>query len=136
MSRRGIGRSAEKERFWRDVLRRQGKGSLNVREFCRGAGLKESAFYFWKRTIAERDREKKSEDRSTRARRRPKSKQNRKASASSAATFVPLTVVGEAPRLEIVAPGGWQVRVPVGADLQTLSDVLAVLRQATGEERA
>ena len=58
MSRRGIVRSVEKERFWRDVLRRHGKRGLSVREFCRTEGLKGSAFYFWKRTIAETDRER------------------------------------------------------------------------------
>jgi hypothetical protein len=125
----------EKERFWRDVLRNQGKSGLNVREFCRGEGLKESAFYFWKRTIAERDREKKGDGKSAKAKRRPKRGPQRKAPASPAATFVPLAVVGETPRLEIVAPDGWQVAVPGGVDIQTLSDVVAVLRQAVGGER-
>ncbi len=54
MSKRGYLRNEEKERYWRGVLRRHGKIGLSIREFCRGEDLKESAFYFWKRTIAER----------------------------------------------------------------------------------
>ncbi len=134
MSKRGYLRSEEKERYWRDVLRRHGKSGQKVREFCRTEGLKESAFYFWKRTVAERDREKRG-GKPARAKRHARSKQNRK-SASPAAMFMPLKVVGETSRLEIVAPDGWQVRVPGGVDIQTLFDVVAVLRQASGEETA
>ncbi len=136
MSRRGVFRSAEKERFWRDVLRRHGKSGLSVREFCRTEGLKESAFYFWKRTIAERDREKKSGGTPAQAKARRKKKQSRKAPAATTATFMPLAVVGETPRLEIVAPDGWQVRVPDGVNAQTLCDVVAALRQPANRETA
>jgi hypothetical protein len=134
MSKRGYLRSTEKERFWREVLRRQGKSGRSVREFCRGEGLKESAFYFWKRTIAERDREKSSSGRKPKTRRRARVGQRRKATV--AATFMPLSIVGETPRLEIVAPDGWQVRVPDGINAQTLSDAIAALRQASGQETA
>ena len=134
MSKRGFLRSGEKERFWRGVLRRHRKSGLSVREFCRGEDLKESAFYFWKRTIAERDREKTSAKRSAKLEGRSSSGR-RKSGTKTTATFMPLSIVGEAPRLEIVAPNGWQVRVPDGVDAQTLSDVVAVLGQAGSEER-
>jgi len=52
------------------------------------------------------------------------------------ATFMPLAVVGETSRLEIVAPDGWQVRVPDGVNAQTLCDVVAALRQQSGQETA
>ena len=129
MIRRGVSRSVEKERFWRDVFHRHGESGLKVREFCRAEGLKESAFYFWKRTITERDREKRPGKAG-----RSKGGRPRKASASSMATFMPLAVVGEAARLEIVAPDGWQVRVPDGVSAQTLCDVVAALRQPSGQE--
>jgi len=41
----------------------------------------------------------------------------------------------ETPRLEIVAPDGWQLGVPEGVHAQTLSCVVAVLRQAPADER-
>lgn len=48
-------RDADKERRWRDLLRRQVTGGLSVRAFCDREGLAESAFYFWRRTLAQRD---------------------------------------------------------------------------------
>jgi len=48
-------RDAAKERFWRDVLKRQAKSGLSVRAFCQRERLTESAFYAWRRTVAERN---------------------------------------------------------------------------------
>lgn len=48
-------RSGEREAFWRDVVARYGAGGLSVRAFCRREKLQESAFYFWRRTLGERD---------------------------------------------------------------------------------
>ena len=36
-------------------MARQAKSRLTVRAFCREEKLQESAFYFWRRTIVERD---------------------------------------------------------------------------------
>jgi transposase-like protein len=48
-------RDSGRERFWRAAVARQTKGGRTVRAFCREEKLQESAFYFWRRTIAERD---------------------------------------------------------------------------------
>ncbi len=48
-------REPAKEAAWRGVLQRFASSSLSVREFCRREQLPESAFYAWRRTIAERD---------------------------------------------------------------------------------
>ena len=48
-------RDAAKERFWRGALMRFAASRLSVRAFCRRESLAESAFYAWRRTIAERD---------------------------------------------------------------------------------
>ncbi len=47
-------RDAGREAFWRRTLAGQEKSGLTVREFCRHEKLRESAFYFWRRTIRER----------------------------------------------------------------------------------
>lgn len=47
-------RDAAKEALWRDVLGRQAASGLSVRAFCTRESLKESAFHFWRRTIAQR----------------------------------------------------------------------------------
>src|SRR3972149_5714480 len=54
-------RDAAKERFWRDVLKRQAKSGLSVRALCQREQLTESAFYAWRRTVAERNGEVKSQ---------------------------------------------------------------------------
>jgi transposase len=48
-------RSREREAFWRDVPARFRTSGLSVRAFCRREKLHESAFYFWRRTVSERD---------------------------------------------------------------------------------
>ncbi len=50
-------RDAGKEQFWRDAFKRQAAGDLSVRAFCRRELLTESAFYAWRRTVAERNAE-------------------------------------------------------------------------------
>lgn len=53
-------RSGERERLWRDVLRRQASSRLSVAEFCRREGLSQPSFYAWRRTIVQRDSAKRS----------------------------------------------------------------------------
>lgn len=48
-------RSGEREAYWRDVVARFRTSGLSVRAFCRREKLQESAFYFWRRTLADRD---------------------------------------------------------------------------------
>lgn len=48
-------RSGEREAYWRDVVARFRTSGLSVRAFCRREKLVETAFYFWRRTLAERD---------------------------------------------------------------------------------
>jgi transposase-like protein len=50
-----VNRSGEQAAFWRDVVARSDASGLSVRAFCQGENLPESAFYFWRRKLAERD---------------------------------------------------------------------------------
>lgn len=47
-------RDLAKEEFWRGVVTRHAASGLSVRLFCRQEQLTESAFYAWRRTLAER----------------------------------------------------------------------------------
>src|SRR5882724_1406271 len=88
-------RDLSKERWWRDALKRQAASGLSVRGFCRREKHAESAFYAWRRIVAERDAE---------------AKPTRQASA-----FVPMTVIEQAPReasIEIELAGGRLLRLP------------------------
>ncbi len=48
-------RDSARERSWRAAVARQAKSGLTVRAFCRREKLRETAFYFWRRTIEECD---------------------------------------------------------------------------------
>ncbi len=48
-------RNSEREAFWREAVARRDASGLSVRGFCQGENLWESAFYFWRRTLAERE---------------------------------------------------------------------------------
>ena len=99
------------EQIWRQHLRRQEASGQTVRAYCRDHDLAETAFHYWRRTIAERDRQ---------ARR-----------ATPAAAFVPVTVVGRSPAadspIDIRLAGGHRLRVRAGCDRELLSAVLALL---------
>jgi transposase len=47
-------RDAGRERHWREVIRAQAGSGRSVREFCRQGGVKEGAFYWWRRELARR----------------------------------------------------------------------------------
>jgi transposase-like protein len=53
---RGTERSLERERMWRGRIVGQQTSGLTIRGYCRRHGLHESAFYFWRRELAKRDR--------------------------------------------------------------------------------
>ena len=50
-------RDAEKEKFWRAAISEAGDSGQCVRAFCRGRGLDENRFYFWRRELRTRDAE-------------------------------------------------------------------------------
>ena len=95
-------RDSAKERFWRSVMRDWERSGLTMRAFCARRSLAEHNFHAWRRTLAERDEERR------------------------APAFVPVEVVSVA-AIEIELPGGAVVRVRDGADGATLRQVLAAL---------
>lgn len=52
-----LDRCEEKEAFWRMVLDEHRGSGLNIRQFCRREGLRETSFYFWRREIGNRDQQ-------------------------------------------------------------------------------
>jgi transposase-like protein len=40
-----------RQSYWKEVVRRWKEGGQSVREFCRVEGLRETAFYFWRRKL-------------------------------------------------------------------------------------
>jgi hypothetical protein len=141
----------QKQRHWEEVVRRWSKAGQSVRAFCRNAGVRESAFYFWRRELLRRGRradvdgglslracvDRVDTESGTLSQRRPLPPATRlspRVPARSDATplFLPVHVVTPgvaeaACGVEIILAGGRTVRVPARFDRQTLADVLALL---------
>jgi hypothetical protein len=125
---KGSPRDPQRERFWRRHVRQQRLSRLSVRDYCDLHRLYESAFYFWRREIAARDRQRNS---------RPAVCDGRRRSAANAAgpveaAFLPVSVVeppaaGDAAVLDIRLTSGHRLRVRAGCDRRLLADVVAVL---------
>jgi transposase len=53
----GKPRDSQKERFWRQMLKRWHASGLTVQAFCGQCQLSPASFYAWRRTLAARDAE-------------------------------------------------------------------------------
>jgi hypothetical protein len=53
----GKPRDPQKERFWRQAIRRWHKSGLTAGAFCLENGLRQASLYAWQRTLAQRDAE-------------------------------------------------------------------------------
>jgi transposase-like protein len=121
MAKRIRGGDPQRRRYWEEVLRRWRQGEQTVRVFCRSEGVRESAFYFWRRKL-DRHADQGGAGSRPRAPRQP----------IAVPSFLPVQVVehgvaGRSSGVEIVLEHGRSVRVQTGFDRQTLADVLAVL---------
>ena len=50
-----MGKSNEKEEFWRLVIEEHGASGLSVRAFCEREGVPEPSFYAWRKRLRDRD---------------------------------------------------------------------------------
>ncbi len=124
MSKTRLRRSdPEKERYWRGLVQGQGGSGQSVREYCRQAGVKESAFYWWRRELARRRKP---------ARDKPATPRGGRSPGDDASLFVPIHLLAgnsteNAAAVEIYLGDGRMVRVTPGIDRQTLVEVLRAL---------
>ena len=143
-------RDPHKEAMWRERVDRQSRSGLSVRAFCRRENLPESAFYFWRRTIAQRDREQQTSP--------PRLPSGADLPQTPRAEFVPVVVIEEnspsPAELETPTPecsglteeslgldvcfelrGGRTLRVPVAIGIASLAELaLALESPALAEE--
>jgi hypothetical protein len=118
-------RDLVKERFWRRILRlwRQTRPA-SVRGFCVEQGVTEALFYAWRRTITDRDRQRRNSSRPLPVHQ-----------ADGQPLFVPVaalpstTAACTPAALELVLGSGHVVRVPAGFDAAALRQLLAVLEE-------
>jgi transposase-like protein len=126
----------ERQRHWEKVVRGWKASGQSVREYCRAQGLRESAFFFWRRRLELRNRasEGVGKQRPNVSPLAPAALSPKKQSTLRRGTpsFLPVRVVEDteveaAHSVEIVLAHGRTVRVGSGFDRQTLAAVLAVL---------
>ena len=125
----------ERRSYWEEVVRQWEQGGQSVRGYCRAEGLRESAFYFWRRKLGRRQRTVAARELPLPASAAISVSQPPKQASPPrrrTASFLPVRVVdgceATVPRaVEIVLANGRTVRVQAGFDRQTLADVLAVL---------
>jgi transposase-like protein len=127
---------SQRQRYWEEIVRRCRESGQSVRAFCRAEGLRESAFYFWRRELAQHSQraDKASDSRPETPPAMPAAHLPKRQSPHQGAmpSFLPVRVlepsVAEAAHgVEIILGQGRTVRVRAGFDRQTLADVLAVL---------
>jgi transposase-like protein len=125
----------QRQQQWQAAVGQWQRSGRSVREYCRSEGLKESAFYFWRRKLAQESLKgdgpspvgETRRGQPTSLPRRPVPRARR-----DQARFLPVQLVtGREQRMaggvEIIAGDGHVVRVLAGFDRQTLAEVLAVL---------
>lgn len=110
-------RDVAKERRWREVMRRFARSKLSVRAFCQSEKLAESAFYFWRRELAQRDGKA------------PASQQMLNA-APTLPNFLPARVTDAALHqasiaLELI--GGRVLRLPASMPVQRIAELVLAL---------
>jgi transposase-like protein len=135
MRKHGRRSDPQREREWQAAVRRWQRSGQSVREYCRAQGLKESAFYFWRRELARRGRQAAGNGPRVKARSvtpglppaQRVSRPRRPTPSFLPVHLVEPAVAGAARGVEVVLERGRTVRVPAGFDRQTLADVLAVL---------
>ena len=127
---------SERQMYWEEAMRRWKESGQSVRAFCHNEGVRESAFYFWRRELAQRsqstDAVRKSRPPASPLTTASHSSERASARHSSAPSFLPVRVVEDVAAeatngVEIILAHGCTVRVRSGFERQTLVDVLAVL---------
>ncbi len=121
----------ERKQFWRDLVERQPTSGLNIARFCADAGVSQNAFYVWKKRLLTTTQQ----DRAAMARR----KHRRKKAVTK--FLIPVRVIPDVRHqpptdkaIEIAWPNGLVLRIPAGADSQTLRDVFGLLSSAINGE--
>jgi hypothetical protein len=133
---RSIGkRDPEKEKYWRDTIRRWQSSGQNKSQFCQPEKIKLSTFCHWVSVIARRDAEKLRQEARERIIRRREQRRRSRAKVSSS-QFVEARVSNEhgtglmpvGDQIEISTPDGFVIKLPGGANSALLIAVLQVLR--------
>jgi len=113
MKGKGPKRDSERERFWRNAIRRQQHRGQSVREYCRGHALSEPSFYAWRREISWRRRQRAGKH----------ARQSRKPALVPVRIAEALVPIGGT-SIECLLPSGALLRLPAGMEPAAVAAVL------------
>lgn len=129
-------RDVSKELFWRRIIRQQQQSGLPVSRFCTTHDLKACTFHWWRRELAQRDKQSQQET-ASRPTRRPRS--------AEFPAFIPVAVTTDdspenrtppgvsgddsSTTIEVILKSGQRLRIPPDFAAPTLQRVLSVLEQ-------
>jgi hypothetical protein len=119
-------RDVAKERRWRALIARQRSSGFSVRVFCRRERLTESAYYFWRREIAQRDGGS------------PKRAELRR-QAPTRPSFLPVCVTDPAPceaTITIELAGGRVLRLPTSLPAHRVAELVLALEAQSAAARS
>ena len=119
-------RDGRKELSWRKLLQDQSRSGLSVRAFCEERGLRQHAFYFWRREVQRRDAERSTLKSSQSG---PVRRSVLQPQAFARITVSDAGIGSSAPAIEIVLGSGICLRLRENFDPKMLADVLAVLEK-------
>jgi hypothetical protein len=108
---------ADREMRWREIVNRQARSGLSIREFCANEKVSEPSFYAWRKKFREQENEV---TRGRKPRRSPDEPDNR-------GLFVPLQLVDSVETLEVIHPQGYRVRVIGDVNVTALRHVIEIL---------
>jgi len=132
MQRKGPQRDAEKERFWRGVIRFQRRSGQSIREYCRANAIREPSFYAWRQVLKRRSAERASAVPRRHAQAvAPKAR----CGAAGGASFVPVRIAAEVPpwgaaAIELALPSGATLRLPRDMEPAAIAAVVSAWEHA------
>jgi hypothetical protein len=116
-------RDAAKERYWRNLVRRQQSSGLGTRRFCAQVGVPEHRFHWWRRTLRWRDQYDDPGVHST-----DTAQAISAGSKEDCSAFVPVRLpFSLSGSIEVVHPRGYVIRVPSVFDASVLQRILSML---------
>jgi transposase-like protein len=114
-------RDPAREALWRNTFKRFAASGLSVREFCKRENVTESAFYAWRRTVAERNGEAKRQTGLATA-------SPRRGRPPRAPAFLPMMVTDRSARgIELELAGGRILRLPESMPVERLAELVQAL---------
>ncbi len=113
-------RDPNREAKWRETMSAWEASGQTVKQFCHGRGLKDSAFYSWRRELRRRDGDELGGG----------GRGGQRSGKKRTGRFIQLEVGSASSSLRMHVGGELVIDIPATLDRQTLTDVIVAARTA------